>query len=82
MPNLIEVVRNLREERVRTAKEVAKLDRAITVLSKLTRSNGLTIATAKTTKRRTLSAAARRKIAAAQRARWARWKEKQAKKAA
>jgi hypothetical protein len=59
------------------ATQVKRLDLAIVVLRKLSDSNGIGAS-----KRRTMSAAARRKISVAQRARWARWKAKQANKAA
>lgn len=57
------LVRQLRQERDRAAKEVARLDTAIAAL------NGGTYG--KRTGRRNLSAEAREKIAAAQRQRWA-----------
>jgi hypothetical protein len=78
-----DIIRQLEDERNR-------IERAIQVLSGIrsgtisnraatrARSPGLLRKLAKTTGRRTMSAAARRRIAAAQRARWARVKEQQA----
>ena len=63
MTNLSAVVTQLKAER-------AKLDRAIAALNGSTTRNG--------TGRRKLSVAARKRIAAAQRARWAKYKAKKA----
>ncbi len=73
MANLADVLNELRKERSRMAGQVRKLDKAISVLRKL---NGSSPSGARKSvrKRRTMSAAARRKIAAAQKARWAKWK--------
>jgi hypothetical protein len=73
MANIESIVQQLRQERDR-------LDAAIRALTSVAGSSGTsksttTVATAP--KRRTLSVAARRKIAAAQRARWAKVKAKQ-----
>jgi hypothetical protein len=75
MLNLTTVVGQLKKERERARKEVDGLDTALKLLGSLVspnrRSTGVpTVAK----KRRTMSAAARKRIAAAQRARWARWK--------
>jgi hypothetical protein len=80
MANIADTVKELEQERSRLAGEVRKLDKAIAVLRKLGGSPFGAQKTAK--KRRPMSAAARRKIGAAQRARWAKWKQKQGKKAA
>jgi hypothetical protein len=61
-------VKMLEGERAKAQKELAKLDRAIAVLRELSGTNS---APSTNGKRRTLSAAARRKIAKAQKARWA-----------
>ena len=68
MTDLRNVVRQLQQERVRAAKEVASLDAALAALngSHGVRGNG----------RGRLSAAARARIAAAQRARWAKFHSK------
>ena len=63
MTNLIDVVRQLQQERARTAKELERLNAALAAL------NGSRAKRASTRGR--LSAAARARIAAAQRARWA-----------
>ena len=75
MLTLTTAVRQLKQERARTQREVEKLDAAIRVLSGLTGTKrGLGRGRAGVGKRRTMSAAARKRIAAAQRARWAKWK--------
>jgi len=72
---LTTAVQQLKQERARTQKEVEKLDAAIRVLSGLTGTGrGLGRGRAVMGKRRSMSAAARKRIAAAQRARWAKWK--------
>jgi hypothetical protein len=68
MEELQIIVKQLHEKRAMAKREVQRLDGAIAALGKLI-GNG----SAKSRKaKRVLSAAARRKIAAAQRARWAR----------
>jgi len=69
MTNLTGVLRQLRNERQNAQKQVERIDAALAALNGLSskrQGNGGT---------RTLSAAARRKIAAAQRARWAKIKK-------
>lgn len=81
MLTMTTAVRQLKQERARTQKEVEKLDAAIRVLSGLTGAGrGLGRGRAGIGKRRTMSAAARKRIAAAQRARWAKWKAAHPKK--
>jgi len=81
MLNLATAVQQLKQERARTQKEVEKLDAAIGVLSGLTGTKrGLGRGPAGIGKRRTMSAAARKRIATAQRARWAKWKAAHPKK--
>lgn len=63
MAQMTAVIQQLRKERERAAREVEQLDAALAAL------NG---ATGRRSGSRTLSAAARERIAAAQRARWAR----------
>jgi len=80
MPNLTNVIRQLRKERDQARKRIDQLDEA---LKALTGVGGLNkkIGYAQTSgRRRTMSAAARKRIAAAQRARWAKWKAAQKKK--
>ena len=80
MTNITETVKVLGQERSRMAGQVSRLDDAISVLRKL---KGSTLSViGKSAKKRTMSAAGRRKIAAAQRARWAKWKAKHIKMAA
>jgi len=73
MANLAETVKDLVQERSRMAGQIKKLDKAISVLRKLDGSSP-SGAPKSGSKRRPMSATARRKIAAAQRARWAKWK--------
>jgi hypothetical protein len=81
MANIAETVKVLEQERSRLAGEVRKLDKAISVLRKLGGS-GPSGTRKSVRNRRPMSAAARRKIGAAQRARWAKWKQEKRKKAA
>jgi len=81
MAYLGEMVKELTQERSRMAGQVRTLDEAISMLHKLAKGTRLALVVGGR-KRRTMSAAARRKIAAAQRARWAKWRATQAKKAA
>jgi hypothetical protein len=69
-------VKMLQGQRVQVQKELVKLDKAIAVLRDL---NGTNSTPSPNGKGHTMSAAARRKIGKAQRARWA--KVKQAQKA-
>jgi hypothetical protein len=75
MPNLDKVVLQLRKERDGMQKRVEQLDQALAALGGLdglpTGDRGLQPSGRK---RRTMPAAARERIAAAQRARWAKWK--------
>jgi hypothetical protein len=80
MANIAEAVKDLVQERSRMAGQLRKLDKAISVLRKLDGS-GPSGATKSVGKRRPMSAAARRKIAAAQKERWAKWKTAQKKAA-
>jgi hypothetical protein len=73
MANLAETVKDLVQERSRMAGQIKKLDKAISVLRKLDGSSPSSTPKS-VSKRRPMSAAARRKIAAAQKARWAKWK--------
>ncbi|HET7208934.1 MAG TPA: hypothetical protein VFI95_20320 [Terriglobales bacterium] len=77
MANLTKTLSDLRGERDRVAGELERLDEAISVLSGLGNGGGR-----RRGGRRRLSAAARKRIADAQKARWAKWKAKQQKKAA
>jgi hypothetical protein len=68
----------LKGQRANVQGELAKLDKAITVLEDLTRTS--TITTNGRGPKRTLSVAARNRIAKAQRARWAKVRRERAAK--
>ncbi len=75
MSNLAKVVQQLQEERDQAQTRIEQLDEALKALGSLgglRRRVGSAQSAGK--KRRTMSAAARKRIAAAQRARWAKWK--------
>ena len=75
MLNLTEAVRQLKKERDQAQRRLDQLDAALKVLGGLGGSNrklGRVQRVPK--KRRPMSGAARKRIAAAQRARWAKWK--------
>ncbi len=79
MSNLTKVVQQLKEERDQAQRKIEQLDEALKALTGLgvrgtARRRGPARASGK---RRTMSAAARKRIAAAQRARWAKWKAAQ-----
>jgi len=69
------VVQQLEHERARLRTELHKVSAALTAFGKVYLSGGKPAKT----KRRTISAAGRKRIAAAQRARWAKLKAKQEK---
>lgn len=71
MADLDAVLEQLKQERKRAVGELKQLEKVITALSRMgTRSSGSASGSGKDTKHQ-LSAAARERIAAAQRARWA-----------
>ena len=75
MLNLATVVGELKKERERARKEVVGLDTALKALGSLVSPNRRSTGSLTGTKKRSpMSAAARKRIAAAQRARWAKWK--------
>ena len=81
MTNIAQAINRLREERRDAQNQVQKLGEAIAVLEKLTRSSGATTHAGTPHRvKRVLSAAGRRRITLAQKARWA--KLRQIKKAA
>ncbi len=80
MTNISKALARLREDRRDAQKEVEKLAEAISVLEKLTRGGGGSYASGQGRAKRVLSAAGRRRISLAQKARWA--KLRQVKKAA
>ena len=79
MTNIAKAIDRLREERRDAQNQVQKLGEAISVLEKLTRGAGAT-AHAGTPRRakRVLSAAGRRRISLAQKARWAKIRQTKA----
>jgi hypothetical protein len=83
MTSLATVVQQLRKERDQAQKRTEQLDQALKALIGV---GGLSAASGRrgrihaSRKRRTMSAAARKRIAAAQRARWAKWKAAQRNK--
>ena len=80
MPHMSRVVNQLRTERKKVQQELSRLDAALNALQGLSSRSGAS--RIKSLKRRpTMSVAARKRIAAAQRARWAAWKAKQKKAA-
>jgi hypothetical protein len=75
MTNLLTVVRQLRKERDQAQKKFQQLDealRALTGPSGVGRGTSFRLRASR--KRKPMSTAARKRIAAAQRARWAKWK--------
>jgi hypothetical protein len=74
MPNLTKVVRQLKKERERVQGEMGRLNAALAALGSLGNLAGESMGIRVPKGRRTMSAAARKRIAAAQRARWAKWK--------
>jgi hypothetical protein len=81
MTNIVKALVRLREERRDAQNQVQKLGEAISVLEKLTRGAGSTAHEGAAYRaKRVLSAAGRRRISLAQKARWA--KIRQARKAA
>jgi hypothetical protein len=81
MSNLAKVVVQLRQQRAEAQKEVEQLDQALAALGSIDglRSRGKNSRNVGR-QGRTMSATARKRIAAAQRARWAKWKAAQKKK--
>lgn len=78
MANLVNIVRQLGKERTQAQRRIEQIDAALNALSGVGSSRGGARRAERSNtpgrKRRTMSAAARKKIAAAQRARWAKWK--------
>jgi hypothetical protein len=73
MPNLSSLVKQLRKERDRVAKQLSGLNAALTAFA------GVYGGVKPVRKRRKMSVAAKKKIAAAQRRRWANFKAKRKK---
>jgi len=76
--NLGNALAQLRGERNRIHKELGRLDDAISALQKLGSDHSASALTSRPRVRRKLSAAARRKISLAQKARWAKIKKRKA----
>jgi hypothetical protein len=80
MGNLSHIVSQLQAQRKQVHAELSRLDAAINALQGLNTRNGSGAGPAISARpRRTMSVAARRRIAAAQKKRWALWKAKQNK---
>lgn len=77
MADLHAVLRQLESERVRAHSEFQRLDKAIAAIRSVVGSNGRVGKSAAPVVKRTLSAAARRKISLAQKARWAKHRKQQ-----
>jgi len=77
MSQLSAALKALRKQKLTLTKELSRLDVAIAALTKVNGTGGHTAQGA----RRDLSVAARRRIAQAQKARWAAWRAKQKKAA-
>jgi hypothetical protein len=75
MPNLGGIVRELKTQRDRAQRELVQLNAALVALGDVANLNRRSTQLRVTGKRRPMSAIARKKIAAAQRARWAKWKK-------
>jgi hypothetical protein len=80
MVNLAEVIKGLRAERSRAQKEVVRLEKAIGALGKLDGTARRQAQRNEMGKRRKLSAAARKRISRAQRARWAKIRQQKVTK--
>jgi hypothetical protein len=75
---IADVLKSLQGERAHIQKNLAKLDKAIAVLREVSSTNSTASSNGK---RRTLSAAARRKIAKAQKLRWQKFRQAKRAKA-
>lgn len=78
MVDLGSAIALLREERSRTQKELGRLEQAISVLQKLAGDHSASAQASGPRARRKLSAAARKRISLAQKARWAKIKRRKA----
>lgn len=80
MKNLNSILRQLQGERSRAQKEVDRLDSAIGAFERLGAKNSRAAAPGRPVRKRRLSAAARRRIAQAQKVRWAKYRQQQSAK--
>lgn len=76
--NLGSALAGLKQERSRTQKELSRLDEAISALGELTADHSAPARVSKPRARRKLSAAARKKISLAQKARWTKMRKQKA----
>jgi hypothetical protein len=74
MLNLRKAVQQLKKEREQTRARLDQLETALKILGDMGTAGRRSGRGATPARRRTMSAAARKRIAAAQRARWAKWK--------
>jgi hypothetical protein len=81
MVNVSQILNQLQARRREAETELSSLDAAIRALRGLNSNRAGQTASSFSRTRRTMSVAARKRIAAAQRARWAAWKAKQKKAA-
>jgi hypothetical protein len=81
MLNLAQVVKGLRAARSRAQKEVRRLEKAIAALGRLAGNYRRQAGRNETGKKRKLTAAARKRISQAQKARWAKLRQQKAAKA-
>jgi hypothetical protein len=81
MANLENALHQLQEERKQAQSRVEKLDSAISVLQELFGTNGSRVARTGSQPKRVVSAASRRKMALAQRARWGKLRQPQSARA-
>jgi hypothetical protein len=81
MVNLAQVVKGLRAARRRAQKEVGRFEKAIAALGKLAGNHRRQAGRNETGKRRKLTAAARKRISQAQKARWAKLRQHKEAKA-
>ena len=79
MANLGRMLRQLRGERIRAQKELDRLDEAIAVFEKLVAPNPRAQARVRSVGNRKVSAATRRKMSKAQKARWAKLRQEGSK---
>lgn len=80
MSNLAKVVQHLRKERDQAHRRLDQLDKALKALTRVSGVGGSKERSSlahRSGKRKAMSADARKRIAAAQRARWAKWKAAQ-----
>ena len=82
MIGISQILGELQTKRKQAENELGRIDAAISALQGLSGQSGSGNRAGAPKRRRTMSLAARKRIADAQRARWAKWKAKQKKTAA